>query len=88
MSRPVRHRRSRTTSENGYYLQPAPAATTSAQHGGFAGFVLWLVGWIVWVALAVLLSLLVIGAWWSSPLAGVVTTALALPVAYLMVRER
>ena len=88
MSRRVRTRRSRSTAENGYYLQPAPAATRSAQHGGVAGFLVWVVGWIVWIALAVLLSVAVIGAWQFSTLAGLGTTAVVLVVAYFMVRER
>lgn len=85
VSRPVRHRRARTTSEIDHYHQPA---ARSASRGPVAEFFRWLIGLAVWIALAVLLTVVVIGAWWSGPLAGVITTALALVVAYFMVRER
>lgn len=88
MSRRVPNRRSRNTSEPGYYLQPAPAATRSAQRGGVAGFVLWAIGWTVWVVLAVLLIVVVIGGWRVSVPVGLGATVFALVVAYFMVRER
>jgi hypothetical protein len=88
VSRRVPNRRSRPTSEVGYYLQPAPAASRPAQRGGITGFVLWVIGWTVWIVLAALLTVVLMGAWRYSVPAGLGTTAFVLVVAYFMVRER
>ena len=87
MSNRVRRHRSRNTSAIDY-SQPAPAADGSSQPGRVASSVLWLIGWIVWIGTAVLLSVAVIGAFKFSLLAGLGTLVPALIVAYFMVRER
>ena len=58
------------------------------QPGPVADFFRWLIGLIVWMGSAVLLTVFVIGAWMFSPLAGLGTTVFAAIAAYFMVRER
>ncbi len=55
---------------------------------GLAAFVRWLIGKIAWIAGVVVLVVLVIGAFKASPLIGGVVGAIALVIAYFMVRER
>lgn len=79
----ARSRRSQNTSAIDYY-----PTSRASQPGWVASSVIWLIGRIVWIGTAVLLTVVVIGAFKFSVLAGLGTTVLALIVAYFMVRER
>jgi|GEM_PF-5361346 len=56
--------------------------------GEATDFFLWLVGKVVWSAGVVVLGLFVIGAFKASPVVGAVVLAIALAIAYFMVRKR